>query len=518
MRWWGPVVPLHFQRPFDAKDYSRACLGVSVPRHRRRNNWGTSLVLLVRQSTCPLSSPTMTDTIRSIVKSHDNAPAGSDQPSDGAAAGTKDLAGSASADVDRRGFLRCMAWAGTGMIWTITGGVPTSSLLGAETLPRGELFFMQISDSHIGFSKAANADVTETMRAAVAKINALSTQPAFLLHTGDISQLSKPSEFDTADQVLREARVKDVFFVPGEHDVGVDNGASYLERYGKRAQKGRTGGGWYSFDHSGVHFVGLVNVLNLKAGGMGSLGAEQREWLEKDVRHLSSSTPIVVFAHVPLWTVYPPWGWGTDDSARALIYLKRFGSVTVLNGHIHQVMQKVEGNVAFHTAMATAFPQPRPGTAPAPGPMVVPAGHLRDVLGVTRVRYLQHHKHLAIVDDTLSGGDAAPIMAAGEAMARASAGPAPTADAPEQHVVGNGRITISNFAFNPKSLSVAAGNNVTWANHDDVPHRIQSANNKFAPSSVLDTTAAYTVKFSKPGEYPYFCSIHPTMTGKVVVR
>ncbi|MFN2602156.1 MAG: metallophosphoesterase [Gemmatimonadaceae bacterium] len=410
-------------------------------------------------------------------------------------------------DVDRRGFLRCMAWAGTGMLWTFNGGVPRSSIAGAEVPKPGELFFVQISDSHIGFNKAANADVTETMRKAVAKINALPTQPAFLLHTGDISQLSKPSEFDTADQVLREARTKDVFFVPGEHDVGTDNGASYLERYSNRV----AGSGWYSFDHSGVHFIGLVNVMNLKAGGLGSLGADQLAWMEKDVKDLSASTPIVVFAHVPLWTVYPEWGWGTDDGARALGYLKRFGSVTVLNGHIHQTMQKVEGNVSFHTALSTAFPQPRPGTAPAPGPMVVPAGHLSDVLGIREVRYLRHHNHLAIVDRTLSGADPAPIMAEGEAAARAAA-----ASLPQQATV-NDQIAIANFAFTPKALTVAAGKTVTWINRDDTAHRIQSANGQFASSPVLDTRASYPATFAKAGEYPYFCSIHPTMTGKIIV-
>ena len=321
--------------------------------------------------------------------------------------------------LDRRNFLSCMAWVGTGLLWTVNGGVPRSSRLGAETPAKGQLFFMQISDSHIGFDKAANNDVTATLRAAIAKINALPVQPAFLLHTGDITQLSKPSEFDTADQVLREARTGKTFYVPGEHDVGVDGGASYLERYGKGTQKGREGGGWYSFDHSGVHFMGLVNVLNLKAGGLGSLGAEQLDWIERDVKHLSSSTPIVVFAHVPLWSVYPAWGWGTDDGARALGYLKRFGSVTVLNGHIHQTMQKVEGNVAFHTALSTAFPQPRPGTAPSPGPMVVPAGQLRDVLGVREVHYVPSNRHLAVVDHTLSGNSPDAAFAAGEAAARA---------------------------------------------------------------------------------------------------
>ena len=414
-------------------------------------------------------------------------------------------------DVDRRGFLRCMAWAGTGMVWTISGGVPRSSIAGEELPNAGELFFVQISDSHIGFNKAANADVTETMRKAIAKINALPKQPAFLLHTGDISQLSKPSEFDTADQVLKESRTKEVFFVPGEHDVATDNGVSYLERYGKGAQRVAGGGGWYSLDHSGVHFIGLVNVMNLKAGGLGSLGADQLVWIEKDVKHLSSSTPIVVFAHVPLWTVYPEWGWGTDDGARALGLLKRFGSVTVLNGHIHQTMQKVEGNVAFHTALSTAFPQPRPGTAPAPGPMVVPAGHLSDVLGIREVRYLRHHNHLAIVDRTLSGADPAPIMAQGEAAARAAASSVP------QQATVNGQITIANFAFTPKALTVAAGKTVTWVNHDDTAHRIKSANDGFVGSPVLDTRATYGATFAKAGEYPYFCSIHPTMTGKIIV-
>ena len=417
-------------------------------------------------------------------------------------------------DVDRRGFLNCMAWAGTGLLWTMSGGVPKSGPLGARRPGAGDLFFVQISDSHIGFSKAANADVTATMQAAVAKINALPVAPAFLLHTGDISQLAKPSEFDTADQVLRDSRTKDVFFVPGEHDVGSDNGRGYLDRYGKASQRAGGSGGWYSFGHSGVHFIGLVNVFNLKAGGLGSLGTDQLVWLQKDVKHLAASTPIVVFAHVPLWSVYPAWGWGTDDGALALSYLRKFGSVTVLNGHIHQTMQKVEGNVTFHTAQSTAFPQPRPGTAPAPGPMVVPAGQLRDVLGITQVRYLAQQRHLAIIDESLSGESPSAAFAAGEAAARASA---PDARVPVA-ASRRGAVSISNFAFTPKRIEIAKGEHVIWSNDDDVPHRIQSANEAFSPSSVLDTKASYDVVFGQPGEYGYFCSLHPTMTGSVVVR
>jgi Icc protein len=305
--------------------------------------------------------------------------------------------------IDRRGFLKCMAWAGTGAFCVMQGGVLKSYSMSRlpEINPqdmKGELSFVQISDSHMGFNKAANPDVAATLEAAVAKINALSTPPEFLLHTGDISHLSKPEEFDGVEQILKSASSKDVFYVPGEHDVLNDDGKGYLERFGKGAQPG----GWYSFEKKGVHFVGLVNVMNLKAGGLGTLGQEQLEWLEKDVKHLKSSTPIVVFAHIPLWTVYPDWGWGTEDSAEALAYLKKFGSVTVLNGHIHQTMQKVEGNVTFHTACSTAFPQPKPGEAPSPGPMKVPAEQLRSVLGITDVNYVRGQHALSVVDSTLA--------------------------------------------------------------------------------------------------------------------
>jgi 3',5'-cyclic AMP phosphodiesterase CpdA len=304
--------------------------------------------------------------------------------------------------IDRRGFLKCMAWAGTGALCVVQGGVLKSYSLSdpshLDKAAKGELSFVQISDSHMGFNKPANPDVVGTLKAAVQKINALPVPPEFILHTGDISHLSKSEEFDTVDQILQSASAKDLFFVPGEHDVLEDDGKQYLERYGKNTK----GAGWYSFDKKGVHLIGLVNVMNLKAGGMGSLGAEQLQWLENDVRDLSKSTPVVVFAHMPLWNIYPEWGWGTDDSAQALSYLKRFGSVTVLNGHIHQTMQKVEGNVTFHTAASTAFPQPHPGAAPSPGPMKVPAEQLRALLGVTDVNYVRKRRALAVIDSTLA--------------------------------------------------------------------------------------------------------------------
>jgi 3',5'-cyclic AMP phosphodiesterase CpdA len=292
-----------------------------------------------------------------------------------------------------------MAWAGTGLVWTVSGGVPTSRLFAAESQPTADqrsFTFAQISDSHIGFKKAANQDVTGTLKLAVDKINGLSVSPDLLLHTGDITHSSAAAEFDTAQQLIQGVKTGQTFYVPGEHDTATDDGALYRERFGK----GTLGSGWYSFAHKGVHFIGLNNSLQIDA--LGKLGSEQLSWLRSDLSSLSSSTPIVIFAHIPLWMVYPDWGWGTQDGAEALSSLRRFGSVTVLNGHIHQVVQKVEGNVSFHTAASTAFPQPGPGMAPNPGPMVVPAGKLASVLGVTEVSYVPKNSHLATVDESLA--------------------------------------------------------------------------------------------------------------------
>ena len=304
----------------------------------------------------------------------------------------------------RRKVLECMTWVGTGVLWTISGGVPRSlGLVGEAAGQEGSkdaasLTFLQISDSHVGFDKPANPNALGTLEEAIGKVNALPTKPAFMLHTGDISHLSKASQFDDADRIISQSRL-DVHYVPGEHDFLDEERKLYLDRYGR----GTKGLGWYSFDAAGVHFVGLNNVVDLHAGGLGNLGAEQLAWLEADLGARSASTPIVVFAHIPLWTVYPEWGWGTEDGARALDYLRGFGSVTVLNGHIHQVMQKVEGNVTFHTARSTAFPQPAPGTAPSPGPLKVEDAKLRGLLGIASIAFKQNEQRLAIIDTPLQG-------------------------------------------------------------------------------------------------------------------
>ncbi len=299
---------------------------------------------------------------------------------------------------DRRDILKCMLWAGTGVVWTVAGGVPASRLIGSAKAADASFSFVQISDSHIGFSKPANPDARLTLDAAIDKVLAMPGKPAFMIHTGDVTHTAEPQQFDDALQMIGRAKL-DVHYAPGEHDI-LDpvSRTAYLERFGK----GATGGGWYSFDHGGVHFVSLVNVVDLKKNGLGSLGAEQIAWLDDDLRGKSASTPIVLFAHIPLWMIAPEWGWGTEDSGQALGLLERFGSVTVLNGHIHQLMQKVEGAVTFHTARSTAFPQPAPGTAPAPGPKVVPAGELRKWLGVREVAYAVTPTELAVTDTDLA--------------------------------------------------------------------------------------------------------------------
>jgi 3',5'-cyclic AMP phosphodiesterase CpdA len=300
----------------------------------------------------------------------------------------------------RRKVLECMTWAGTGLLWTVSGGVPRSLGLVDQAVVQEKqgLTFLQISDSHVGFDKPANPNAKGTLEEAIGRIKALPAQPSFMIHTGDITHLSKVAEFDDAEKIISQAKL-DVHYVPGEHDIIDEEAKLYRERYGR----GSKGDGWYSFDAGGVHFVGLVNVKNLKAGGMGSLGEDQLKWLADDLKGKTASTPVVLFAHIPLWVVYETWGWGTEDGARALEMLKGFGSVTVLNGHIHQVMQKVEGNVAFHTARSTAFPQPAPGSAPSPGPMKVADDKLRSLLGIRNVTFKRGEQRLAVIDTPLQG-------------------------------------------------------------------------------------------------------------------
>src|SRR5215469_14347283 len=310
----------------------------------------------------------------------------------------------ASSLTSRRDALKCLAFGGAGTLFALAGGVlaPIEVAVAASDPQRastlGKPLFLQISDTHIGFNKEANPDVVATLNRAIDEVNGLPAQPALIIHTGDITHLSKPAEFDLAQQLLSRLRVSELHTVPGEHDTTDATVSEYFNRFGKASANK----GYYSFDHAGVHFVALINVLQFKPGGLGTLGPEQLAWLKDDLKGRSASTPLVVFAHMPLWSVYEPWGWGTGDAPQLMEQLRRFGSVTVLNGHIHQIVQKVEGNVTFHTARSTAYPQPEAGVGTGPGPLKVAADQLPGMLGVTSVSVVKHTRSLALADATLA--------------------------------------------------------------------------------------------------------------------
>jgi 3',5'-cyclic AMP phosphodiesterase CpdA len=276
----------------------------------------------------------------------------------------------------RSDFIEHVSWTGAGIAWTLSASGLMTSVADARSASSG-LTFVQISDSHIGFTRPENPDVAGTFQKTIDDINALPVQPSFVVHTGDLTHLSKPAQFDTVKTMLATIKAP-VVVMPGEHDV-IGSPDAYIAAFAtKDAPKG-----WRSFDMNGVHFVVLVNVFNFEIDG--KLGQDQIDWVTKDLAAQKSSTPIVVFGHVPLYALYPQWGWTTEDGAAVLAQLKRFDAVTVLNGHIHQVIQHTEGNIRFATAASTAYPQPAPGTAPKPGPLMVPGAALLGVIGYRSV-------------------------------------------------------------------------------------------------------------------------------------
>ena len=275
----------------------------------------------------------------------------------------------------RQSFLEHVGWTGGGIAFALTAGGTFAPASAATTT----LSFVQISDSHIGFSQPANPDVSATLNATVERINALAQQPAFVVHTGDVTHLARADQFDAAKSILGRLRAP-LVVIPGEHDA---IGAEGAKRFAEAFPNADAPHGWFSFDRGGAHFVALVNVFNFET--MGVLGDAQLAWLQQDLAAQKNDTPIVVFGHVPLYALYPAWGWTTSDGGKAIAMLRRFSAVTVLNGHIHQIITQRDGNIAFATAAATAYPQPAPGTAAAPGPLRVPAPELLAHLGYRTV-------------------------------------------------------------------------------------------------------------------------------------
>jgi plastocyanin len=413
----------------------------------------------------------------------------------------------------RRNALKCLAFGSAGTLFALSGGVLAPiDLAEAAARPEratalGKPLFLQISDSHIGFNKDANPDVNATLTRTINLVNGLPEQPALILHTGDITHLSKAAEFDTAQQLLGQLRTKELYTVPGEHDVSDEKVVEYFNRFGKVSNNK----GYYSFDHAGVHFIGLINVLEFKAGGLGTLGKPQLDWVTQDLKGRSSSTPIVVFAHMPLWTIYEPWGWGTGDADQLMSQLRRFGSVTVLNGHIHQIVQKVEGNITFHTARSTAYPQPVAGQGAGPGPLKVSTEQLPGMLGITTFTRPKRGATFALNDTTI----------ASTAAVASTAGSSDHAGNGADSKAGGGgsdpQVEMKEFMFHPTSLKVKAHSTVKWINKDGEPHTVISLTGLFR-SSALDTNDSFSFKFDNPGTYQFVCSIHPRMTGTIEVE
>ncbi|MER5917610.1 metallophosphoesterase [Streptomyces sp. NPDC001982] len=302
----------------------------------------------------------------------------------------------------RRQLLRHAGWFGGAVVLTVTSGEVISHIAGsrdtaeAAAATSGALRFVQVSDSHIGFNGPANTDVAGSFTEAINQVNSLGFRPDFVMHSGDLTHLSTAAQFDQVRQMMTRLQTDRVLTVPGEHDSIGDSGRAYRQIFGK----GTLGDGWYSFDTHGVHFIALVNTLSLEK--LGHLGNDQIEFVRKDLAGVSPDTPIVVFSHIPLFAMYPQWGWSTDDALKVIALLRRFSSVTCLNGHVHQLFTKTEGNITFHSATTTAYPLPKPGQAPAPTPQVVPARQLKDALGIRTVGYRQGDRELAIKNEKLA--------------------------------------------------------------------------------------------------------------------
>jgi 3',5'-cyclic-AMP phosphodiesterase len=282
----------------------------------------------------------------------------------------------------RKKFIEHVSWTGLGIVWAIgSNGLFTACKVGEQnssptSSKASPLSFVQISDTHIGFKKPANEHVTDTLQKTIAAINALAVPPAFVVHTGDITHLSKPEEFDLAKQLMSQLKVP-LFTLAGEHDTIGDRGTTYAEAFKQQDVKE----GLQIWDRSGIHFLAVTNVLDFAASGKGVLGQAQLDLLAKDLAAQKQDTPIVIFSHLPLYDIYPQWGWATADSAKLLSLLSRFDSVTVLSGHIHQVVRHQEGNIQFHTAASTAFPLPAPGNGEHPTPVKLPETSLLKAIG-----------------------------------------------------------------------------------------------------------------------------------------
>jgi 3',5'-cyclic AMP phosphodiesterase CpdA len=216
-------------------------------------------------------------------------------------------------------------------------------------------------ETHWGFSGPPNPEADRTLRSTVATINAVSTRPDFVIFTGDLTQTTDDPTLRRARMkefkaIVSELTVKDVRFIPGEHDAALDNGEAYRELFGDTH---------YAFVHEGVHFIALDNVSDPAA----IFGSAQLAWLRSEVAKVPKTAPLVVFAHRPLFELFPAWEWTTQDGAQAIEILQAHPNVTVFYGHIHQEHEHQTGSITHHAARSLIFPLPAPGSVPKKVPL-----------------------------------------------------------------------------------------------------------------------------------------------------
>jgi predicted phosphodiesterase len=281
-----------------------------------------------------------------------------------------------SPGIDRRELMKLLAVGGVVYASGLAGcaeraGAPGASVpsqptpLGAGSSPtpvaQGDFLFLQLSDTHWGFSGPPNPEAGTTLKRAVAAINAASLKPDFIVFTGDLTQrtdddVQRRQRLKEFQQIVSELSVKTLYFIPGEHDAAPDAGKAYRESFGKS---------YYSFEHKGVQFLAIDNV-----SAPGSvIGDEQLNWLASEVKSVPPDKPIVVFTHRPLFDLYPAWDWATKDGEKALAILQTHKNVTVFYGHIHQEHHFATGDIKHHSARSLIFPLPAPGSVPQKAPL-----------------------------------------------------------------------------------------------------------------------------------------------------
>jgi hypothetical protein len=295
--------------------------------------------------------------------------------------------------IDRRSFLKLTAVGGGVVFVSGLEGCASAGMAGGSA---GDFHFVQLSDTHWGFEGAPNPDAANTLKKAVATVNALSQQPDFIVFTGDLTHTTddpivrrkRLSEFR---DIVKALKVQNIRFIPGEHDASLDNGAAYKEFFGETH---------YTFDHKGVHFIALDNVSDPAA----KIGDAQLAWLKTDLSKLDKNAPIIVFTHRPLFDLAPKWDWATRDGAQAVDALLPYANVTVFYGHIHQENHHLTQHIPHHAAKSLIFPLPAPGSQEKRAPLAWNAAAPNSGLGIREIKADPGHAQVTATELPVTSG------------------------------------------------------------------------------------------------------------------